>query len=968
MDFNLLTKYILFFLIIIPMVMAGQGEANNWYFGQNAGLSFNTSPPTVLLDGQLNTSEGCSTISLPNGDLLFYTDGRSIWSANHQLMPNADYFGGTGLNGDPSSTSSGLIVPHPSQDNLFYVFAVDEPHHENANAYPGQGPADINGNPIPAYTDNPADPAVPENDDGFNNGFTYTLVDMNLNGGLGDVVTTEKNIELLTYNPNNPDHLKYKCSEKITAVRADDCDAIWVITHFVDTFYAFKIDENGINTDPVESVVGPIVSTDDYRRAGRGYLKASPNGDKILTANQTMDFDPATNQDFNTGNVYLFDFDAATGILSNPIELFNETQRTYGVEFSPDGTKAYATVALLEQSDFIFLITTSILQWDLQSNDIPVSQYSFGEIINTLPSALQLAPDGKIYRPIFNSTTLAVINNPNASGADINYSQDLENGAISLNGRIAELGLPPFIQSIFSSRVDITGLETQQVDLCDGQSFDLFFGEQTSSNNIDYVWSRDGEIIPGENADTLNISQPDGVDLPYEETYTLEAELNDGSCPLIGVANVTYFPFPEPASGFLEECITNLENFSAQFNLLDAQIQLLPANTNLEDFNITYYPSIEDAENDQNPIENPEEFINSANPQTIGVAISTDRADCETIMEVTLSIVDFNVNNFTLSLCDDNQNGIRIFNLNDIEAQENLNIDNFYLTENEALNGLNPISNPSNFQNSNPYSQDVFFLIENESQCNNLGVLTLEVFELPVTQDSIDFYCVEQFPNPIVLSAEIPENEIDAFQYLWLPSEETTRDIQVNAEGLYEVAITRIETGCTNFRTIEVINSGLANFNLEIEEFFENNNTVTVIISEDSIGDYEFSLSPNGPYQDSNVFENLSAGIYDVYVRDKNGCGIVQKTFGVLGIMEFFTPNGDGINDVWTFNGLFNNREALAQVFIFDRYGKLLKSLTGLDKHWDGFFNGKPMPSQSYWYRIELESGRVLKGHFALIR
>jgi gliding motility-associated-like protein len=246
--------------------------------------------------------------------------------------------------------------------------------------------------------------------------------------------------------------------------------------------------------------------------------------------------------------------------------------------------------------------------------------------------------------------------------------------------------------------------------------------------------------------------------------------------------------------------------------------------------------------------------------------------------------------------------------------------------------------------------------------------LTLELIELPDTQDDFAFYCIEQFPDPITLTTNIPDAQLDNFEFLWLPSEETTPTIQVNAVGNYEVAITNLSTGCTNFRNIDVIESGLPAFDLEIEEFYEDRNTVTVIISEDSIGDYEYSLDPNGPYQDSNIFENLLPGIYNVFIRDKNGCGVIQKTFGILGIMEFFTPNGDGINDVWEFNGVFNNKEPLAQVFIFDRYGKLLKSLRGLDKFWDGYFNGKPMPSQSYWYRIELESGRVLVGHFALIR
>ena len=124
----------------------------------------------------------------------------------------------------------------------------------------------------------------------------------------------------------------------------------------------------------------------------------------------------------------------------------------------------------------------------------------------------------------------------------------------------------------------------------------------------------------------------------------------------------------------------------------------------------------------------------------------------------------------------------------------------------------------------------------------------------------------------------------------------------------------------------------------------------------------------SGPYQDSPVFENVETGIHDVFVRDKNGCGVKQMTFGVIGIMDYFTPNNDGFNDVWRLQGVFNNKFAQSNIFIFDRYGKLLKALRGLDKFWDGFYNGKPMPVNDYWYRIDLEDGRVLSGHFTLKR
>ena len=955
----LFSFYFVIIFLMFPHLVFSQGEANNWYFGNNAGISFNTSPPSVLFDGQINTNEGCSSISTPNGDLLFYTDGRTVWNANNQIMPNANYFGGTGLFGDPSSTSSGLIVPHPTNDDLYFVFTVDEPHHDNAFAYPNQGPADPNGNPTNTYSDVP-NHTVPQDDDGFNNGFAYSVVDITLDGGLGDVVPSEKNIELITYDPDNSEDIKFKCSEKITAVRGEDCNSVWVITHFKDTFYAFLIDENGLEETPVTSQLGPFVSTDDYRRAAIGYLKASPNGDKLITANQTLNYDPINNFDSGTGNIYLFDFDSETGLVTNAVELISNIN-AYGVEFSKDGTKAYGSVT--QNSN------PQIFQWDLNAANIPGSIFSFGNVNGNASGAIQLAPNGKIYRSMVGENFLAVINNPDLPGNQANYTENFGQGAISLGSRQATFGLPPFIQSLFAERIDIVNdesSESEQLDLCDGDTFTLTYDDIPDAS---YTWLRNGEILPGENGNTLNISQPAGIELPYQENYSLELNLNDGSCSDIGVANVTYLPLPETTDATLNECVLDFNQNSSEFDLTDANVQMLSEGTDLNNFSFTYFETLEDAENNVNSIENPTSYENTSAPQTLTVLVENSNTGCSSITSLTLNIVDYEVNEFSLQRCDDNQNGIQTFDLTQVEVQDNISVNNFYLTQNDALNETNPVNNPNDFSLTEAYQQDVFFTVENGTACKDLGILSLEVIELPEVENEIVYYCVEDFPNPINISVGIPQNQFNNFEFLWIDSEETTPNINVNEAGMYEVALTDLQTGCTNFRTIQVVESGLPEFTLDIEEFSRDQNTVTVIISENSLGDYEFALGNiDGPYQDSNIFENILPGIKNLFVRDKNGCGIKQKTFGVIGIMEFFTPNNDGINDVWRFKGIFNNKQALAYVYIFDRYGKLIKSFRGLDKFWDGDFNGKPMPSQDYWYKIELDNGMKLSGHFTLKR
>jgi gliding motility-associated-like protein len=145
-------------------------------------------------------------------------------------------------------------------------------------------------------------------------------------------------------------------------------------------------------------------------------------------------------------------------------------------------------------------------------------------------------------------------------------------------------------------------------------------------------------------------------------------------------------------------------------------------------------------------------------------------------------------------------------------------------------------------------------------------------------------------------------------------------------------------------------------------------NTITVNVNES--GNYEYSLDePSGYFQDSNFFTNVPAGIHTVYINDKNGCGFVLKTIAVVGVPKFFTPNGDGHNDYWSVQGVNATFNTKSIIYIFDRYGKLLKQcVPASNDGWDGTFNGAPLPADDYWYNLKLEDGREAKGHFSLKR
>ncbi|MBT8260099.1 MAG: PKD domain-containing protein, partial [Bacteroidia bacterium] len=527
--------FTLIILVFISIEINAQGEASNWYFGNGAGLIFDINTGTVTADNSaintINTTEGCSSISDPNGILLFYTDGRNVWDANHQIMPNGDYNAGLGLLGDPSSTSSAVIVPKPGNTDQYYIFTVDEPHHNNSWAYPNQGPANSAGTPLAQYDDNNGfGGSVPAVDDGFNNGFNYTLVDLTLNGGMGDVVSTEKNVHLETYDPSDENQISYKCAEKITAVEHADGQSYWVITQFIDTVYAFRVDSSGVNTTPVTTQIAPNISTSGYRRNAIGYMKSSPDGSKIAVCHNQNGTVEGSAQN-NSGSFWLYDFDNATGTVNNEQGLLLSTT-AYGADFSADSNKLYVSNS------------TRIIQFDLEASNIAASQTIVHQQSNFL-GAIQLGPDGKIY--ICNtasSNTLDVINAPNELGVACDY----QTSGIALSlGTNATLGLPPFIQSFL-----IAVIESENVCFGDATQFTIDSSETYDSILWDF----------GDSNTSIDDSPIHTYGAPG--TYTVSATLTAGSEVRTFNSTVTIFEVPVAnQANDIDVCDDNNDGFSS---------------------------------------------------------------------------------------------------------------------------------------------------------------------------------------------------------------------------------------------------------------------------------------------------------------------------------------------------------------------------------------------------------------------
>lgn len=349
----------------------------------------------------------------------------------------------------------------------------------------------------------------------------------------------------------------------------------------------------------------------------------------------------------------------------------------------------------------------------------------------------------------------------------------------------------------------------------------------------------------------------------------------------------------------------------------------------------------------------------------------------------------------TLEICDDfidstndDKDGIATFDLNTVTADINnllpLSSSNyvitFYSNQTDALAETNVIPDPSSYRNTTPNQQDIWVRVESnlDNSCFGLGpYITLLVNQKPnidinANQADNELVCSNLPSFFATLDAGVEDSaEISNYNYIWLKDgitipNENNYTLDVNEEGVYEVIVST-QKGCDRIRTITVTASDVAHLDSIAISDLSDSNSVTVNIS--GQGDYGYSIDlPNGPFQESNYFDNISPGIHDLYISDKNGCGAIKKTIAVLGIPKFFTPNNDGYNDYWNIKGANETFNTAAKIFIYDRYGKLIKQVISSGDGWDGTYIGNPMPADDYWYTIKLEDGREAKGHFSLKR
>ena len=805
-------KISLLLLLFLSINSFAQNQAANWYFGYGAAMQFDLveNSVTSVNGGALSTNEGCASISDVFGNLQFYTDGTTVWDRNNNVMIN-----GSGLFGDSSSTQSAIIVPKPNDDNLFYVFTVDN--------------------------------AV----DGSNFGLNYSIVDMSLNGGLGQV--TSKNINLLPI-----------CSEKISAV-LKDCvtKSIWVITYAsqngsgstYNTFHAFEVSDNGVNNVPVSTTFNNMTTQEP-----RGYLKLSPDGEKLACANMGS-------------GMFLFDFEPATGVVSNQQQLSINTASpsAYGVEFSPNSQFLYVHSSNDQQSESASAHASTLSQFDLNASNVSASRLTIDQR-PLFRGGLQLGPDGKIYRALsatydIGLPSLGIITNPNAVGDACNYVHE----GISLAPNNSSQGLPPFIQSIFNTQTDIirNNISTVNLPLCEGESYTLMTDDFPGAT---YTWTLDGTTLPETDFD-LVINQ--------SGHYQVYVDLNDGDCDIEGQAFVSYheFPIAHQPSDIVQCDLTATSSFN-----LSSQNEDVLAGQNPLEYNVHYFQSEQDAINGVNEIIGT--FINTSNPQEIFARVqNSNNSNC---FDITSFFIEVNISPIITSLedvviCDtdydgNSMDGFSTLDLSsftpDILGTQNGNFISvsYYNSQDDADSGANPL--PNNYTNITPYNEEIFVRIQNNanSECYNTDSFIFTVNDSPIALDTTIVQCDEDgIPEGYTLfNINLFQEDITGgaanreVTYYFTPSDAVNGSNEIDGDAFEnffnpQILIAKVvdsSTGCFNLAEITLQASTTSTYN-----------TVLEACDDDGIEDgfYNFTLTDANATVLATAPSDLEVSYYETY-------------------------------------------------------------------------------------------------------
>jgi gliding motility-associated-like protein len=556
----------------------------------------------------------------------------------------------------------------------------------------------------------------------------------------------------------------------------------------------------------------------------------------------------------------------------------------------------------------------------------------------------------------------------------------------------------------------------EPIELCDDintgdgeEVFDLTIRELDIINGETGVSATYYETLEGAESGTGAIPDPTAYTNTGTPQIIYVRIANDATgCYTIVELELIVHPLPEVvAVTDLVACEYNTDGVY-EFDLESKTDEVLNGQSPT-DFMVTYHETLADAQAGTGDLVSP--YTNTDNPQQIFVNITNVNTGCD-IATVSFNIVveegvvaDAPATDYVI--CDNlgDNDGIAQFNLTDTPNGDGYDYNgdlyaeilanqvsgftytlSFYDNLTDAEAGVNQI--PTTYENtSNP--QVIYVRVDNDTtSCYDITMLTLGVDLLPIF-DLEDSYilCVDSPGGvPTDVPAPILDTGLSAMDYgfEWTDSAGTVVGTGPSLEPWYAdsygVVVTNLATGCQNGDTTEILESSPPDVEATVVTLaFSDQHVIEVSATGSEHGVYEFSLD-GGPWVSgepntgSYTFdENISYGEHTIEARDINGCGEGSDTVLIMDYPKYFTPNGDGVHETWNIIGISDQPNA--KIYIFDRFGKLLKQLSPTGTGWNGTYNGMPLPSDDYWFSVEYvepdgEQGtkKEFKAHFALKR
>ncbi|NHN26435.1 T9SS type B sorting domain-containing protein [Flavobacterium jejuense] len=751
---------------------------------------------------------------------------------------------------------------------------------------------------------------------------------------------------------------------------------------------------NRSNTISVTLNALPVINTTPILFEQCDYIPSTLDG--VAEINLTSLYDVITNTTPGLTLYYYEDIGLTTPI-NNPTNYINTS--------SPFNQSIYVKAVNENTTPNCTSLGTSII--NLQVNPTNLSNY---------PDTTPVCPEvNETYGFVNFDMQRILIKNTYfpSSNVIISFHDNTSDASTGLNGLTNTSQIPVGVTTIYARIISATTASCQSVG-----TFNVTVNNpplQTVMNNANICLldsfllnTKDAEALTGQNPSVVTsyfesfnnaVSNTSPINkntvLPLTlGTKTYYIRLFDTVTQCISIINFDLNVFPNPTitqPNPIKHCGDGTTEFDLEVRIND----ITDGNTN---YQVSFYETLTDL-NNGNSIANPTNYTSTTTTIYINVVdLSNNNCNATTTLDLEVLTQPGALSNPSpLETCNDS--GFEVFDITTSETEmagatpvTDISY-RYYIDLNDALNNnTNYISNPTQFTNTIASLQTIYVRLnsktnrDSETNIACFRILELDLYVRPYPENHLSntayIICVDQETNTITpVEIKTLLNTTD-YTFVWFTGYNAIAGNEINGQnsnsfitstaGEYSVFVTNVSnvaicSSVFNFTTENSLVPNSVSSNPSELIAFGIDNTITGSALPLS-NDYLYSI--DGIYwQESPLFTNVLPGQYILNARNKFGCGEVSTSFIIADFPSFFTPNGDGFNDTWNIKG----SEALevVTIYIFDRYGKLLKQIAPDSIGWDGTFNGKQLPSDDYWFKLIYTKDNITKeykSHFTLKR